>query len=368
MRGKSERNDKLIIYRYLAKEVSTALLAVTFVLVLVFLSNQIVHYLSYAASGKIAVGVLLRLILLQLPYLLGLLLPIGLFFGILLGLGRLYVDNEMTVLFACGISRWQLLVVISRVSVVVVIIVAVLTLWLNPLIAARKDQLVSGGSPENALLQTMIPGRFMSTYDDKRVFYVEDVLSDHKRAQNLFMAERSGTGKDQQWTVLSAQSGYQSINLNSGDHFIVAKNGYRYQGTPGQNNFLIIKFGQYGVKAKQMPQSIIRLQEDAKSTAALWRGRTVDDMAELQWRFSIPLVALVFTVLGIPLSRVKVRKGRYAQLLPAILICIIYVNLLFVARAWLERHLIPSWLGLWWVHVIFLILALTLYIKGQKNK
>ncbi len=352
----------MILFRYLAKEIYTALLAVTLVLVLVFLSNQIVHYLSYAASGKIAASVVLRLIALQLPYLLGLMMPIGLFFGILLALGRLYIDGEMTVLFACGMSGGQLLRKVFVISTVVVMLIAMLTMWVNPVIAARKDRLVSTDAPENALLQTLIPGRFMTSSDGRRVFYVEDVGRDHLEANDLFIAEMpSDDDADKAWTVVSARSGHQSTNLNTGAQFIVAKEGYRYQGVPGQKDFVIVKFSKYGAKVDQVTPTIVRLQEDAKPTAELWHSNERDDIAELQWRISIPLVALVFIFLGVPLSRVRPRQGRYVQLLPAIIICMVYVNLLFMARAWLERGLLPAWFGLWWVHVIFAAIAFVLY-------
>lgn len=352
----------MILYRYLAKEIYTALLAVTVVLVLVFLSNTIVHYLHYAASGRIAASVIVRLIFLQLPYLLGLMLPIGLFFGILLALGRLYIDGEITVLFACGLSGWQLLVKVFMISVVVVFLIAMLTMWVNPLIAARKDRLVSQEAPENALLQTLIPGRFMTSSDGRRVFYVEDVGRDHLEASDLFIAEMPEEGAvNQVWTVVAAKSGHQSTNLTSGSQFIVAKEGYRYQGVPGQKDFVIIKFSTYGAKIDQVAAGMTRLQEDAKPMSTLFLSHELDDIAELQWRISIPLAALVFIFLGVPLSRVQPRQGRYVQLLPAIVISMVYVNLLFMARAWLERGMLPVGLGLWWVHLLFAVLAFVLY-------
>lgn len=352
----------MILFKYIAKELYTALLAVTLVLVFVFLSNQLVHYLSYAASGKIAVPIVFRLIFLQLPYLLGLMLPIGLFFGILLALGRLYVDNEMTVLFACGMSGAQLLRYVLIMSIAVIGLIAFLTLWLNPLIAAKKDYLIASDSPENSLVQTLIPGRFMKSADGRRVFYVEDVARDHLEARNVFIAEMpEESSSSRAWTVVSAESGYQSTDFRSGSQFIVAKEGYRYQGVPGQKDFTIIKFGKYGAKVDQVGSSVMNSHEDAKPTVALLGSSDLSDIAELQWRFSIPMVALVFVFLAVPLSRVQPRQGRYVQIVPAIVICMVYVNFLFLARAWLEHGSLPTWLGLWWVHIIFMGFAFFLF-------
>src|SRR6185312_11366482 len=98
-----------IIFQYLAKEVLLTLLALTSILLLIFMSNQLVIYLNRAASGIIPGMLVMKLMILELPQLLGLLLPLGFYFALLLAYGRLYAEYEMTVLKACGFSHGQLL-------------------------------------------------------------------------------------------------------------------------------------------------------------------------------------------------------------------------------------------------------------------
>jgi len=86
-------------------------------------------------------------------------------------------------------------------------------------------------------------------------------------------------------------------------------------------------------------------------------------MAELQWRLSFPISVFILVLLAVPLSRVNPRQGRFAQLFPAILIYIIYANMIFVSRNWLENGEIPWWVGMWWIHGIALLLALWLFAK-----
>ena len=112
----------MIISRYLMKEIFSALLAVTLVLLLIFLSNQLVRYLSYAASGKIAANIVLQLLGFEIPYLLALLLPLGLYLGIILAYGRLYVDSEMPVLNACGLGLKRLVKIAFGVTIAVVVV------------------------------------------------------------------------------------------------------------------------------------------------------------------------------------------------------------------------------------------------------
>src|SRR5262245_36722931 len=98
-----------LIFRYLAKETYSTMLAVTGIFVLIFMSHQFVGYLGDAAGGRLTVQAVIELMFLQVPLLLGFIVPLGLFIGILLVYGRLHVDNEMTILTACGVSKRQLL-------------------------------------------------------------------------------------------------------------------------------------------------------------------------------------------------------------------------------------------------------------------
>ena len=53
-----------------------------------------------------------------------------------------------------------------------------------------------------------------------------------------------------------------------------------------------------------------------------------------------------------PLSRTAPRQGKYAKLFVAILIYVIYSNLLGMSQTWVEQGTVPGMLGLWWVHAV----------------
>ncbi|MEH6813731.1 MAG: LptF/LptG family permease, partial [Motiliproteus sp.] len=86
----------MIVFRYLLKEVLLTMLAVTGVVLIIIMSGRFISYLQDAAAGEITADVLFQLIGYRIPGFLELILPLGLFLGILLAYGRLYLDNEMT--------------------------------------------------------------------------------------------------------------------------------------------------------------------------------------------------------------------------------------------------------------------------------
>lgn len=357
----------MIISRYLAKEVFNTLIAVTFVLLLIFLSNQLVRYLGYAASGKIAANVVMQIMGFEIPYLLALLLPLGLFLGIILTYGRLYSDNELRVMQAYGLSPRDLLSITCSIGLVVALVIMVLMLWVNPFLAAAKDNLLNKHIAKENILEMLMPGRFQLTGDDRRVVYVESITRDHKEARNLFIAEQKKPTADDQsvssWNVLSAAKGYQMRDPKTRERFVVATDGYRYEGTPGQNQYKIIQFKKYSVRIPDQDVSMPRDAEEVMSTWNLWKHYdNARNAAEFQWRFSIPLSAFLLAILAIPLSYTRPRQNRYAQLFPAILIYVVYMNMLLVMRDWIDKAKLTSSLGMWWVHGAFVIFIIVVYL------
>jgi lipopolysaccharide export system permease protein len=90
--------------------------------------------------------------------------------------------------------------------------------------------------------------------------------------------------------------------------------------------------------------------------------------AELQWRISVIFLIPVLTLIAVPLSRVDPRQGRFARLVPAAMLYGLYFMLLQVSRDALEDGSLPAFVGLWWVHVIFVGVAIWLLMRGRARR
>lgn len=342
----------MIIFRYLTREVFTTLISVTFVLLFIFISNQFVRYLGDAAAGKLIGTVLLRLMMLQIPYLLGLLLPLGLFLGILLSLGRLYADNELATLISCGMSPRRLIFMIFKMALIMALLVSFLTLWLGPRLLLHRDQIMLE-SDNASVLQTLMPGRFQASQGGRQVYFVENMSRDRQHLDNIFVAQTTDENSNPPaWTVVSAAGGYQFKDKKTQDQFLVATDGYRYQGVPGAPDYHIAKFGKYGIRILEH-EVFPRDEIETLSLSQLWHQLTPKNplaYSEFEWRFAMPLATLLLALLAIPLSEVKPRQGKYAKLLPSLLIFTVYANMLFVARNWVEKGVMAPFPGIWLIH------------------
>ncbi|WED42194.1 LPS export ABC transporter permease LptF [Legionella cardiaca] len=355
----------MLIFRYLAKEVFVTLTALTAILLLIFMSNQFVQYLNRAAAGNIPGMIIMKLMMLELPNLMGLLLPLGFYIALLIAYGRLYAESEMTVLQACGYGPSQLLRHSFIIATVVAVIVTVIMIWASPVIATERAKLMRTTGVQT-LIQTIVPGRFRQVSNGKQVFYVESMSRSHTKAQYVFLARQVIKNQITQWDILWAERAFAQTDPKTYEDYIVLQQGSEYEGLPGHADFQVARFEEYKVR---LPHPVISVQQDIRTatTSSLLPLANPDlrKAAELQWRLSVPIMVFTLTLVAVPLSRVNPRSGKYAKLLPAIVLYIIYANFMFVSRDWIIAGKIPLWIGVWWLHLSVALLGLFLIWRNQ---
>jgi len=357
----------LIVFRYLSREVLVTLSAVSAVLLVIIMSGRFIKYLAQAAQGVLDPSVLFLIMGYRMPGFLQLILPLGLFLGILLAYGRLYLDSEMTVLSATGMSNRRLLGYSMAPAAIVAVIVAWLSLGLAPQGVAEVAKIFN---QQDAMTEfdTLVPGRFQAMKDGSRVTYTEGLSDDRGQLAGVFISEkrmqRQVEGEKPKLsgiTVLVAEKGRQVIQAD-GSRYLILENGYRYDGNPGQADYRATQYETHGVLLPKPSVSAEIGEREAVPTRELIGSDEPRYQAELQWRLSIPLLVFIVTLLAVPLARVNPRQGRFLKLLPAILLYMAYLALLIGARGQLDKGKIPMELGLWWVHALFLLIGAALFL------
>ena len=351
----------MLIFRYLARDLISSTFAVCTVLLLVILSGRFVKYLAQAAAGELDAGILLAVIGYRLPGFLELILPLAFFLGILLAYGRFYVQNEMTVMMACGMSQARLVAYTMVPSILVALFVAWLSLDVGPT-GLRKAEALLTAQKERGELDGMAGNHFYPLQGGKGVTYAEEV-SEKGLMTDVFLAENNPEAEDgKQLVLVVAETGRQHKSDPSQPGYLILEKGYRIQGVPGQANYQITRFEEYGQRLSKPKKSGRRAKADTLLTEELLKSDNKAHVAALQWRFSVPILVLVVTLIAIPLSKTNPRQGRFARMLPAVLLYVIYLVVLNAARGAVEDGKISTALGLWWVHALFLFIALLLLL------
>ena len=120
------------LQRYLVRQLAASTAATVVVLLLVSLGGVFADLVSEIARGRVPAPLLFSQLGLRLVSYQPLVLPLGVFIGLLMGVSRLYRDSEMAVLFALGQGPRQLLGPMLAVALPVAALIAACSLWLGP--------------------------------------------------------------------------------------------------------------------------------------------------------------------------------------------------------------------------------------------
>jgi lipopolysaccharide export system permease protein len=353
-----------LIDRYLLRETLFGWLAITLVLWLIMISHRMVGYLAQAATGELPGDVILVLLGVKTLWLLAYVMPFSLALGVVIGLGRLYRDNEMTVLAACGVGPGRIYPPLLGMAAVVAVILGWMALYFIPGVVAYGERLTHRAE-QQADVSLLGAGRFNVLHGGQITFYAERLSEDKRRMENLFVYVYDRKNRDKPPQVISADSAYRMTDNDSGDDYLVFVNGFRYEGKPGEVGYRIMRFERQGVRVELPGKAPLSSKRSAIPTAELLASTDIKEIVELQWRLSVPLSVLVLVFLAVPLSRMSPRKGRYGGLVLPVLVFVIYFNLMGTAKAWVEQGVISPVIGIWWVHLLPVVLAIVLLNGGR---
>ncbi|RLV61384.1 LPS export ABC transporter permease LptF [Parashewanella curva] len=353
----------MIVFKYLIREVSKAQLAVLTVLLTIFVSQHFVRILADASDGDFPASLIMTLLALNLPELAMLILPLSLFLGIMLAHGRMYAENEMVIFHSVGISEWYVTRVTLVVTLINIIVTATLSLYIAPW-AEEQQNVVLEKAQSEAGLSSLIKGRFQTSANGQAVLFVEDI-NNKNHLSNVFVAQIPKADDTSGTTNLVVANKGKVVELPDGQQQLQLESGTRYQISPQRLDYQIIEFGGYQMQIKDQEVEARRRKLSAMSTSQLLSIPGPEAAAEFHWRLAIPIAILMMTFIAVPMSRVNVRQGKFAKMFPAILLFLGYFGMMIAGRKAIADEVIPSYLGLWWIHASAFIMGMLLLSKER---
>ena len=347
----------MIIDRYLRHEISVPFLAVSAVLLAIFLTFSLTRFLIDANAGLLHSVEVIQLTFLKSLISLEILLPLSLYLAVMIGLGRLYSDSEIYAMRASGISEMRLLRPIVGFALLLAVLIALFSIFVRPWAYAKSFQ-IKAQAAASAEVDRIQPARFYTFGDSGRTVFINGISKGGTVLDNVFIRTR----KNGDLQVITSATGRMEFDARPGYHRLKLKDVNVYQHVvDGPDVFA--EMGHFALWIPAADADPVGYKTKSTSTFDLWDSDNSEDLAEFQWRMSTPLSALLLTLLAIPLSRSKPRQGRYARMLVAIVIYAVYFNLLDVGRTWVESE---TSTGIWWVPMLLGFLVLVLYVPWLK--
>ena len=397
----------MILRRYMTQQVASTTALVLGFLVVMMLGGRLIRYFGIAAEGNLDIGLLFTIIGYNLPYFLELILPLAFFIALMLVFGRLYVDQEMAVINASGVSRGRLGRLMTTLILALFVGEAALSIvgkpwgvrssenvWQQQALTSafdliRPNQFISSGnyhlyvgslSDDKKQLQDVIliqsePEKKGSAAKNDTAIDVENNINP-ETAEQLNIPElpnalinNTDISKD---TITLAKRAEQVDMGNSGVTQLDLFQGRRYEVGAGSLKYNQVGFDRYRITLTESSKEVIT--EDNIETQAigpLWQAATGNAQVgsnnamraaqgELGYRLSLPWLMIIAPMLAVPLAQVRPRQGRWLRLFPSILLFVSCALGIISLKNAVGKGSVSVWAYAW---LILGFMALALYMN-----
>lgn len=321
----------------------------------IMVTTTLIRLLGRAAAGGVDTASVLPLIAFSAINFLPVLLVLTLYIAVLMAITRAYRDSEMVIWFACGQSIAQWIRPVLGFSLPFVVVIAAVAFLVAPW-ANRQTSDYQKRFAQREDISQVAAGQFRESASASRVFFVESISEDQRSVRNVFVTQSQG----EKLTIVAAAGGHIRQDPN-GDRFLVLEKGRRYDGDRASPAFRLTEFELYGLRLDPKPDISPDDSARVKSTLELIREGTPRGMGELLWRVSLPISAVMLGLLAVPMSSFNPRVGRSVNLIVALLIYVIYSNLISLSQAWVAQERISFGVGVWVVHAGLAVVVAVMY-------
>ena len=403
----------MILRRYMTQQVASTTALVLGFLVVMMLGGRLIRYFGIAAEGRLDVSLLFTIIGYNLPYFLELILPLAFFIALMLVFGRLYVDQEMAVINASGVSRGKLARLMTPLILALFVGEASLSIIGKPW-GVRSSEAVWQQQALTSAFDLIRPNEFISSGNYH--LYVGSLSDDKKKLQDviLIQSEPAKKGTDNKDTVTNTtakdvsnaidsdtaeQVGISDIPkdiINSGakdiskDTITLAKRaeqvdtgnsgvtqldlfqGRRYEVGAGSLKYNQVAFDRYRITLTESSKEVITEDNiETQPIGPLWQAATSSSpsgtnsamraaQGELGYRLALPWLMIIAPMLAVPLAQVRPRQGRWLRLFPSILLFVSCALGIISLKNAVSKDSISVWAYAW---LILGFMALALYMN-----
>ncbi len=375
------------ITRYIFREVLSPTLLGLGVYVLVFLMNALFELAELAIKRDLPVRTVLTILFYFLPRVVEMTIPMAILLGVLVGIGRMSTDSEVIALRASGVSYWKILVPVMALGFAGWAISSLLTLQVEPHANYRR-RAVYNRLTISADLRREIKPRVFFEEVPAMILYADEVHQGGDFLGKVFIYQTGDGGKELVTVARRAQIDY---DRHDGVARFYLEDGTTHTTTVGEpesyqvSNFerqMVVKEPDESYRLKSTilsrpapknfrEQSLSELAGSILKAGAIdeepIRKRVVGSMlAVMHERFALPVAALVFALLGVPLGIINRRGGRASGFSLSIAIAIVYWILLSAGQNLVSQGKLSPYVGLWLGNAIMGALGIALFLLRER--
>lgn len=365
-----------LLYRYLLRELLIPFLGGVATFTFVLLIARILKLIEMVVTHGIPPLQMLRLFSYLLPAFLELTVPMALLLAIIIALGRLSADGEVTALASSGVSLYQIAAPVAAFSLVVTALTAFLSIYARP----RGNAALKAALFQVAKTRASVGLKPHVFNDDFAglVIYVEAIDNTSGTLRRVMIAderdpeERNTVFAREGEIIPDQRSQRLTLRLRDGTihTFDLAGRSYRRTDFTLYDVNLDLaaaldSFRRHEPSPREMTLSELRATIRRKRAAGRPHG---PELTELHRKFSIPFACVVFALVGVPLGIQPSRSVKARGLTVSIALLFVYYLLLSAGQALAGRELVPAAIALWTPNFFFGIIGAVLFGRAAAGR
>ena len=369
IKKKQKLKMRKIISRYIFKEIAFPFIIILFVLTFVLLMGKILQIMDLMVNKGISTFTIAKLVVFLMPSFMMFTIPIALLIAILIGMGRLSSDNEITVLKSSGISLIQLYIPVAIASLITFAFTIIIGYFLVPQSNFATKRLLFDIAQQNASIG--IKEKVFNADFTGIILYAEKIPLNGNYMEGVIVSDNRHV--DEPNTTI-AKKAFLVSDPTSLTVKLRLENGSVHTVSSDFKSYRKIDFKTYDINL-DLSSAIASISDSAKSSTDMTMSELLnkmkkpglDDAAiremaiEVHKKFSIPLSCIFFALLALPLGIKSHRAVKSRGFAVGVIVVSLYYLLRIGGEALVETGRLTPGIGVWTPNLIFALLGIYLF-------
>jgi lipopolysaccharide export system permease protein len=365
------------VYRYILREISYPFLMILVVLTFVLIMGKLLQLMDMMVNKGVSFIDIFKLFLLLFPSFLIFTIPISLLVSILIGLGRLSADNEITIFKGSGLSLYQLLYPILFFSLVAFILTTVSTFFLVPQSKYATRHLLFDIAKKKA--SAGIREKVFNDDFKGILLYANTIPVSGDFMEGVLISD---TRLTQEPSTIIAKKAYLVSDPKLMTVTLRLENGSSHTADTKLKYYRKMDFSQYDVnlnldslaaeankiKTKMNIELTIPEIVQKLKTSGLDEKEIRELAVELNKNMALPVSCIVMGILGISLGIRSHRAVKSRGFTMGLIIVLIYYFLILSGETLVETRKFSPVIGIWTPNLLFGIVGIYLLRISAKDK
>lgn len=356
-----------LLTRAIFAEIAASAVLGTALFVIVLVLQRAAQLFSILVTTSATAPTVLYLFVLLLPSTMPLTVPLGVLAGILITLGRMSGDGEVTALRAAGVPGWRLLAPVASFALLAASVAGFCTLYLTPLSNRALVRVIN--TLGAAQLSSEIQPRVFEESFPNKVLYIGDLIPGSPVVwRRIFIADltpapqrQSTAPRKGDWPVVTLAAEAVVLPDPARNRLQLSlKNGASYEAAPDPAEYHTIHFprGEQALEAR--PRAEVRAKNyTATPTLELLPEleRSVEARIEFHQRLALPMACLMLALAAFPLGVASRRGGKSGAFVITVSFALVYYTALVSLIGLAREGRIAAEAAAWLPDAMFALLA-----------